>query len=313
MKYPLVTIFILTWNRKNDVINAIKSIEQQTYNNYEILIVDNASTDGTVELVKKTFPNARVVVLDKNYGCVIGRNKGIEYAHGEFIFFVDDDGILHPKAVELAYKTFQIDERIGIVGGRVIPFNSFGDINQNINIQNESLNLDYSFHGGVSMHKKSIYQITGHYPNYFYGAEEQYLSFQLLKNNLFVVKNNSVILWHKLLKTNRSNRNELINRQVNSIANKIKLWPYRYLIPEILISTLKNLYQAIKYKVGLKYFIFYPKQLLIKALESIKDRKPLSQELMNRFFFIKKHCRIELNDKGIAQIIKKLVNEKQRL
>lgn len=306
MNRPVITVFILTWNRKQEVVSCITSVINQTYKNIEVLVVDNCSTDGTAELIEELFPEVRVIRLDKNYGCVKGRNIGIPYANGEYVFFVDDDGLLHPNAVEFAYETFEIDERVGVVGGRVIPFYSISDINMSQIIPNDKFSLDNTFHGGVSMHKKSIYDDTGYYPDYYYGGEEQYLGIQLLKNGYFIVRNNGVVLWHKALKTSRNSLVELVNRQNNSLSNKIKYWPLNRLILELLITLFRNPYQAIKYKVGLKYFVIYPYKLFGTLKIALKMRDPLSEKLMDRYLYFKKMNVKSMNSDEIKASIEEL-------
>src|SRR5690606_37509019 len=96
---PLISIQILNWNRAQETQRAIKSALNQTYKNTEIIVVDNGSDDNSVELTKENFPDIKIIQLDKNYGCAGGRNRGIPYCRGEYIFYLDNDGVLHEDAV----------------------------------------------------------------------------------------------------------------------------------------------------------------------------------------------------------------------
>lgn len=193
----LVTIFILNWNQYNKICQAIDSALNQTYSNCEILIVDNGSTDGSPELIKKTYPSIHLVQLDKNYGCPGGRNRGIPHCKGEYIFFVDDDGVLHKNAVKNAMVTFWANKDAGIVTGKIIDINRLNNFTDD-EINNKTYEVGL-FQGGISIHKKSIYEVVGMYPDEFmYGKEESFLSLRLIDNNIKIFQNDSVILFHPL-------------------------------------------------------------------------------------------------------------------
>ncbi len=107
MKTPLVSVIIPTYNRAEMVQRAIKSILDQTYNNFEILVVDDASTDNTAEAVKN-MDNEKIVYinLQKNVGQCRARNIGIKKAKGEYIGFLDSDDEWMPTKLEKQIKVF---------------------------------------------------------------------------------------------------------------------------------------------------------------------------------------------------------------
>lgn len=80
MRYPKVSIIILNWNGKHLLKDCLDSVFNQTYPNYEVILVDNGSTDGSVELVKKEYSKAKLIKNDKNYGFAEGNNIGIRFA-----------------------------------------------------------------------------------------------------------------------------------------------------------------------------------------------------------------------------------------
>src|SRR5512142_1632994 len=94
MEFPLVTILIITWNRKNDVLETVQSIYDQSYQNFEIIVVDNGSNDGTVNALCDAYPGVKIVPLAQNMGVSAGRNAGIVVAQGEIIFCLDSDASL---------------------------------------------------------------------------------------------------------------------------------------------------------------------------------------------------------------------------
>ncbi len=92
MEYPLVTVIIPVYNRQYTIRRAIDSVLKQTYKNIELIIVDDCSTDATVNIIKE-YKDKRIclICLIKNQGANFARNRGIEKAKGEFIAFQDSD------------------------------------------------------------------------------------------------------------------------------------------------------------------------------------------------------------------------------
>lgn len=84
------SIVILNYNRKRDVLELIKSLLAQTYKNFEIIVADNASTDGSAKAVKKKYPGIKYIVLSKNIGRA-GHNEGAKKAKADILVFFDAD------------------------------------------------------------------------------------------------------------------------------------------------------------------------------------------------------------------------------
>ena len=75
MEKPSVTVIVLNWNGKDLTIECLESLKQVNYSNFNILVVDNGSTDGSVELLKEKFPEVSILVLEKNLGYAVGNNR----------------------------------------------------------------------------------------------------------------------------------------------------------------------------------------------------------------------------------------------
>ena len=78
-KHPKVTIIILNWNGKEDTIECLESLKHITYPNYEILLVDNGSTDGSVECLRERYPGMEIIENGENLGFGEGNNVGADY------------------------------------------------------------------------------------------------------------------------------------------------------------------------------------------------------------------------------------------
>lgn len=96
----LVSVVIPTYNRQDSVIRAVKSVLAQTYKPLEVIIVDDCSTDNTVEMVKTAFESNSSVVFyrqEKNSGACAARNKGVQISKGEYVAFLDSDDEYLPE------------------------------------------------------------------------------------------------------------------------------------------------------------------------------------------------------------------------
>ncbi|WP_418264441.1 glycosyltransferase family 2 protein [Flavobacterium faecale] len=137
MPNSLVSIIIPTFNSEKFITEAIQSVQNQTYINWEILIVDDASTDNTVELINKIRAKdsrIKLHLLKSNSGTGVARNKALKQAQGRYIAFLDADDLwmpeklqkqldfLHDNNLSFTFSSYDcIDEDGNPLGKRVIP------------------------------------------------------------------------------------------------------------------------------------------------------------------------------------------------
>jgi len=88
--------------------------------NYEILVVDNVSTDGSVEKIREQFPTVILTVNQERYGFAKNNNINIKKSRGKFVMFLNDDTLVLPYSVEKALEVFELHTRIGVVGCKMI-------------------------------------------------------------------------------------------------------------------------------------------------------------------------------------------------
>ncbi|MEM7185541.1 MAG: glycosyltransferase family 2 protein [Bacteroidota bacterium] len=101
---PLVSVITPLYNAEAFIGDTLSSVRNQTYSNWEHIIVDDASTDGSVEIVRelaKTDPRIRLVTLPGNEGAAYCRKHATELASGDFIAFLDSDDLWHPEKLQL--------------------------------------------------------------------------------------------------------------------------------------------------------------------------------------------------------------------
>ncbi|MBR5412789.1 MAG: glycosyltransferase [Fibrobacter sp.] len=103
----MISIVLPSYNRAHILPKAVESILRQTYKDFELIIVDDGSSDNTCEVVKSFDDNRIVYVRQENAGACVARNNGIDHARGEYIAFQDSDDIWHQDKLEKQLKTLQ--------------------------------------------------------------------------------------------------------------------------------------------------------------------------------------------------------------
>jgi len=104
MPHPLVYVVLANWNRAADTVECLESLMQQSYPNVRLLVVDNASTDGSSQVIEQCFPQVEQVLNQKNLGFTGGYNAGMRVAlkaGADFVFVLNNDTLLEPNAIQL--------------------------------------------------------------------------------------------------------------------------------------------------------------------------------------------------------------------
>lgn len=120
---PLVSIIILNFNGANYLDRCLFSVFATQYPNFEVIFVDNASTDSSLRIVEKAFGNdrrLRIFRSDKNLGFSGGNNFGFCHAKGDYIVFLNNDTIADPLWLAALVSTMQNDETIGLAGSTIL-------------------------------------------------------------------------------------------------------------------------------------------------------------------------------------------------
>lgn len=110
----MISVIIPTYNSTKYIGEAINSVLRQTITNYEIIVVDDGSTDNTKEIIDNNFPQVRYFYIP-HQGVSRARNYGIERARGEFIAFLDADDLWLPEKLEKQIGVFNSDQELMLV------------------------------------------------------------------------------------------------------------------------------------------------------------------------------------------------------
>lgn len=117
---PQVAILILNWNGMRDTLQTLESVQQLHYGNYEVVLVDNGSTDGSREAITTAFPTVRLIAPPANLGVAGGRNLGIETILQrpsiDYVLILDNDVTVEPSLLDKLVAAAKGDVALGIVG-----------------------------------------------------------------------------------------------------------------------------------------------------------------------------------------------------
>lgn len=119
---PRVFIIILNWNGWRDTIECMESLKKLDYPNYEIVIVDNGSTDESPQILPQKFPKIKLIETGKNLGFAGGNNVGIKYAleqGANYVMLLNNDTIVDKNFLKELIKVAETKSQIGILGPKI--------------------------------------------------------------------------------------------------------------------------------------------------------------------------------------------------
>ncbi len=122
---PLVSVIIPTLNEADTLRWTIRSLEEQSYKNLQLIVVDDGSTDGTAQLcsnLKAIYPNIKIYRMAERSGKAAALNCGLQFAEGEFVVFVDSDTTFDRDAIINILTPFY-DPQVGGISGNLLPRN----------------------------------------------------------------------------------------------------------------------------------------------------------------------------------------------
>lgn len=255
----LLSIITINYNGLKDTCELIESLPTDD-DSLEVIVVDNASTQDEASEIENRFPHVMVIRSDQNLGFAGGNNLGIQAAHGKYLFFLNNDTILHqPSAISHLIKRLESSDEIGIVspkirfswGSQPIQYAGYSPLSS-ITLRNKSIGCgedDYGqydtphptpyAHGAAMMVKREVVEKAGLMPEcYFLYYEELDWSVMIRRAGYEIWYEPACTVFHKEsqttgrispLKTFYITRNRLlfVNRNIKGISKYIS---YLYLM-----------------------------------------------------------------------------------
>ena len=230
---PLVSVLVVTWNRREELAKSLESVVAQTYPNHELVVVDNASTDGSADLVRERFPRAFLIRSHKNIGCPSGRNLGFANCRGKYVYMLDDDGWLELDALERAVERGESDDALGVImtqikevdGDRVVRSRPLG-LTQPLYVS--------SFTGCCSMIRRDVFERIGGFPDdFFRQGEEEDFAIRMLDIGKFCFFEPAAVMYHRPSVINRNVTKFIYYTLRNTQKTGLRHWPFPYNIMRV--------------------------------------------------------------------------------
>lgn len=258
---PLVYIILVNYNGAKDTIECVKSLEQITYNNYRVLIIDNNSTDDSVKILKKNINSKHIIIESKeNNGFSAGNNIGIKIAledKADYVLLLNNDTVVDKRFLEPLIESF--NSNVGITIGKIYYTKEKNKIwydGGNINFKTAKIRhfnydkydtkmyadeMEITFATGCCMLISSevIKKVGMLSEDYFLYYEDTDYCCKVIKNNYKIIYNPNSIIYHS----------------VSSSTNKISNLLQYYMIRNKLIFIKKNISNRNKLIALLYFFI----------------------------------------------------------
>lgn len=197
---PLVSVVLAVYNCSSYIKDAIDSVLSQTFLDFEFIIIDDGSNDGTEEILKTFTDDSRILLLSqKNVGLTASLRKGIEISRGKYIARQDADDISLPKRLDTQISFLEENSDFGLVGtyvdiidkiGRVVNSEALPVNDQEI--KSELMKRNCFFHGTTVFSKKAYLNVGGYQPD-FIVAQDYDLWLRMVEK--YKVKNIPIVLY----------------------------------------------------------------------------------------------------------------------
>lgn len=204
---PLVSAIIVTWNRKAELNRCLQSLFAQDYPRLEVTVVDNASTEGTPEMVRREFPGARVIVMDCNRGCAGGRSHASPQAAGKYLFYMDDDAVAEPPVVAALVARLEQDPRLALVTPRRVDCDPDA-APAALEPLPPTRCLGLFSTCAVMVRKDALAEIGGFPADLAYGVGETDLAVRFMHAGYRMEARHDVVIWHSRTPAMRDDRRE---------------------------------------------------------------------------------------------------------
>ena len=123
MESPSISVIICNWNGRHLLEECLESLKKQSFRDFEVIVVDNGSTDGSVELLESNYSDfAGLLKLDRNYGFAGGNNRGIEQSRGKYIVLLNNDTSADMRWLEELYNAMERGPEVGMCASKLLVY-----------------------------------------------------------------------------------------------------------------------------------------------------------------------------------------------
>lgn len=182
MKSPKVSVVIVNFNGKTLLEQCLDSLFKVNYDNFEVILVDNNSTDKTVEFITSNYPSITLIKLDSNKGFAEPNNIGAKIARGAYLLFLNNDTIVTPNFISEMVNTNESDKKIAMCQSLLLKsdntVDSSGDFIDELGVCYNSKSLTHeireisSARGASMLIQKKIFDELGGFDEKFFATFE---------------------------------------------------------------------------------------------------------------------------------------------
>ncbi|KKQ34452.1 MAG: Glycosyltransferase, group 2 family protein [Microgenomates group bacterium GW2011_GWA2_37_6] len=305
---PLVSIIIVNWNSKENLQECLSALLKISYENYEVILVDNGSEDDSVKFVKSKYPTVKVIESDKNLGFAGGNNLGFEKARGKYILFLNNDTIVTKDFLRKLVDFMEKRNDVGIIQPKILFHRPGTSLHHKINSIGSFLlrsgflyHLDYgqkdkerkepyrifSAYGACFLARKSLLDKIGLFDDrYFAYFEETDLCHRVWLSGLKVMILPDILIYHKGAKTAEKLPSAFIqfhsfkNRLYTYLKNFEGLNLIKIFIPHLIICEISSILYLI---LGKPSYTFAIQKAILWNLfnlkKLLKERKIIQKDL----------------------------------
>ena len=191
-----MSMVLISYNRKDEIERSLSSMMVQTRKPDEIILVDNASSDGTVEMVEKKFPHVKIIILPENKGLCFAANVGFRNAKSEYVGIVESDMTISRNWVEEVIKAFEKEPRVGSVSPYFLHWSKHGWIDCEYETEDDYL---YMVNGCFAV-RKEMFDKAGQNledSEYFLYVQEEEVTARIFNLGYKIKRVRTAMTYHK--------------------------------------------------------------------------------------------------------------------
>jgi GT2 family glycosyltransferase len=116
----IVTVVVVNWNGKSFISECLDGLRAQTYKSFEIVVVDNGSTDNSVDFISRSYPDVALIPLEKNYGFSKGNNIALKNIYSKYVALINNDAVPDPQWLECLVSAMEQYQSAGFVASKMV-------------------------------------------------------------------------------------------------------------------------------------------------------------------------------------------------
>ncbi|MDH3204494.1 MAG: glycosyltransferase family 2 protein [Nitrosopumilus sp.] len=243
---PLVSIIIVNWNAKKFLEDCINSLQLQTFTDFEIILVDNASIDDSVSFVKTNFPQVKIIENQANLGFAEGNNVGIANSTGKIIALFNPDAIADKNWLKILISAINDESKIAAVTGKMYYLgNDYGKntvfctwskldpisaVPTNFHNGELTSRVDYLSGAAMVIRRDVLNKIGFMDKDYFLYFEETDLCARMIRAGYDLMYIPDAMVWHAVSPLSTS-ENKIYFMERNRIRFVLKNFDFAYIVP----------------------------------------------------------------------------------